>query len=249
MAFYSAIEAMEAAGATIIDLDNQDCMGITGNSCSNASPPFSGFSPPDGETLVLEFDFRNDLASYFATRVGVPAASGTLQTAINFDDAHPDVEMPYFGQEIFLQAEGLATGPNDCQAGFTSAVIQDAACPAAVAPAREITYNDGLVIDHLAGVSLDSALQTYNLKAIVAPTDSPGWTTDLILSDHFIFASSGLAGPPGYPIINVPSGDVLGMPVGVSFIGTAFSEGTLITLASGFEAVTRHAFNQPSPQT
>ena len=244
-AFYQAVEKMETAGATIIDLDNQDCMGITGNSCFNADPPFSGFSPPDGELLILEFDFRNDLASYFATRVGVPAASGTLQTAIDFDNAHPDVEMPYFGQEIFLQAEGLAKGANDCQSGFTSAVIQDAHCPEAVAPARQITYNDALIIDHMAGVSLESALKTYDLNAIVAPTDSPGWTTDLLLSDHFLFASSGLAGPPGYPIINVPAGDVRGMPVGVSFIGTAFSEGALITLASGFEATTHNRF-EPS---
>jgi amidase len=79
----------------------------------------------------------------------------------------------------------------------------------------------------------------------VAPTDSPGWTTDLILADHFLFASSGLAGPAGYPIIQVPAGDVLGMPVGISFIGTAFSEATLIKLASGFEAVT-HARFQPT---
>jgi amidase len=243
MAFYAAIEAMENAGATIIDLDGQGCAGITGGSCSNASPPFGGFSPADGETLVLDFDFRNDLASYFSTRIGVPAAGGTLQTAIDFDNDHADVEMPYFGQEIFLQAEGLATGPNDCQSAFSSAVIQDAACPAASGSARVITYNDGLVVDHLAGASLDSALQTYNLNAIVAPTDNPAWTTDLILSDHFIFGSSGLAGPAGYPIINVPAGDVLGLPIGVSFFGTAFSEGTLITLASGFEAVTHARFD------
>src|SRR5438105_13822302 len=107
-----------------------------------------------------------------------------------------------------------------------------------------MSYNDALVIDHLAGASLDSALSRFNLDAIVAPTDSPGWTTDLILSDHFIFASSGLAGGPGYPIINVPAANVLGMPMGISFIGTAFSEPTLITLASGFEAVT-HARFQP----
>jgi hypothetical protein len=124
-------------------------------------------------------------------------------------------------------------------------LTQDPNCPVTTAPARQISYNDALIIDHMAGVSLDSTLQTYNLNAIVAPTDSPGWTTDLILSDHFLFASSGLAGPPGYPIINVPSGDVLGMPVGVSFIGTAFSEGTLITLGSGFEAAT-HARFEPT---
>lgn len=246
MAFYNAIVAIEHAGATIIDLDNQDCSGLTDtSSCSNASPAFSGFSPADGEGLVLDFDFRNDLASYFATRIGVPAAGGTLQTAIDFDNAHADVEMPYFGQEIFLQAEALAKGPGDCQTGFTSSAFPDAACPSTGQGATEITYNDALKIDHLAGVSLDSALFTYNLDAVVAPTDSPGWTTDLILSDHFIFASSGLAGPPGYPIINVPSGDVLGMPVGVSFIGTAFSEPKLITLASGFEAVT-HARFEPT---
>lgn len=246
MAFYNAIVAMEHAGATIIDLDGQNCSGLTDtSSCSDASPAFSGFSPADGEGLVLDFDFRNDLAAYFATRVGVPAAGGTLQTAIDFDNAHADVEMPYFGQEIFLQAEGLATGPGDCQAGFTSSAFPDAACPSAGQGATEITYNDALKIDHLAGLSLDSALSTYNLDAVVAPTDSPGWTTDLILSDHFLFASSGLAGPAGYPIINVPSGDVLGMPVGVSFIGTAFSEPKLITLASGFEAVT-HARFEPT---
>jgi amidase len=246
MAFYEAIEKMGAAGATIIDLDNADCSGITGAFCSNPSTPFPGFSPADGELLVLEFDFRNDLAKYFATRKNVPAERGTLQTAIDFNNANVDVEMPYFFQEIFLQAEALNTGADDCQPGFSSAVIQDAKCPVVGAgPARQITYNDALLIDHMAGVSFDKALDTYNLNAIVAPTDSPGWTSDLILSDHFLFASSGLAGPPGYPIINVPAGDVLGMPVGVSFIGTAFSERTLIPLASGFEAVT-HARFEPT---
>jgi amidase len=245
MAFYAAVNQMGAAGATIIDLDNANCSGITGAFCSNASPAFAGFSPADGELLVLEFDFRNDLGNYFATRKGVPAAGGTLQTAIDFDNANAAVEMPYFGQEIFLQAEGLKTGANDCQPDFSSSNFPDATCPAVEGSGTQISYNDGLVIDHKAGASLDAALQTYNLKAILAPTDSPAWTTDLILTDHFTFASSGLAGPPGYPIINVPSGDVLGMPVGVSFIGTAFSEPTLIGLASGFEAAS-HARFEPT---
>ncbi|MBV9072939.1 MAG: amidase [Acidobacteria bacterium] len=248
-AFYAAIAKMGAAGATIIDLDDPNssgnCSGITGAFCQPASPPFAGFSPAEGEFFVLEFDIRNDLANYFATRKGVPAAGGTLQTAIDFNNAHADVEMPYFGQEIFLQAEGLKTGANDCQPDFSSSNFPDAACPAVPGGGTQITYNDGLVIDHKAGASLDAALQKYNLDAILAPTDSPAWTTDLILTDHFTFASSGLAGPPGYPIIQVPSGDVFGMPVGVSFIGTAFSEPTLIRLASGFEAAS-HARFQPT---
>jgi amidase len=61
------------------------------------------------------------------------------------------------------------------------------------------------------------------------------WTTDLLNGDHFSFGTSGLAAIVGYPIIQVPMGDVFGMPVGISFIGTAFSEPMLIKLASGFE--------------
>ncbi|HEY7290383.1 MAG TPA: amidase family protein [Vicinamibacterales bacterium] len=222
-AFNATVDAIKAAGATIVDLDDP---------ANNFS-----FSPADGEFLVLEYDLKIDLTNYFHTRVGVPVAGGNLQSAIDFNNAHANAEMPYFGQEIFIQAQGLTLDPNFCQPGFTSAVLPTTATC--------MSYNDGLKIDHMAGASLDSALTMFNLDAILAPTDSPAWTTDLILADHFLFASSGLAGPPGYPIIQVPAGEVLGMPVGISFIGTAFSEATLIKLASGFEAVT-HARFQPT---
>jgi len=219
-AFDAAIDAIKDAGATIVDLDDP-------------ANDFS-FSPADGEFMVLLYDFKFDVAKYFGTRVGVPVAGGTLQTAIDFNDAHAKTEMPYFGQEIFTLAESMNPDPNFCDPRFTSSILPSTATC--------MSYNDALKIDHLAGVSLDLALSRFNLDAIVAPTDTPGWTTDLILSDHFIFASSGLAGAPGYPIINVPAADVLGMPMGISFIGTAFSEPTLITLASGFEAVTHARF-------
>src|SRR5437870_13854704 len=149
-------------------------------------------------------------------------ANKTLADAIVFNDANAATEMPYFFQEIFQFAQAMDTsGPdpgNNPQPIFGG-----------------LTYNQALALDHDAGVSLDTALSQFNLDAIVAPTDSPGWTTDLILSDHFIFASSGLAGGPGYPIINVPAANVLGMPMGISFLGTAFSEPTLIKIAAGFE--------------
>src|SRR5262249_48985271 len=180
------------------------------------------FAPADGEFLVLLFDFRNDVKNYFATRVGVPMAGKTLADAIAFDNANAATEMPYFFQEIFDLAEALETGADTPQPIFGG-----------------LTYNQALAIDHNAGVNgIDAALSQCTRDAVVAPTDSPGWTTDVSLSDHFIFASSGLAGGAGYPIVQVPSGTALGMPVGISFLGTAFSEPTLIKLASGFEAVT-----------
>src|SRR5437870_7660905 len=188
------------------------------------------FAPADGEFLVLLFDFKVDLQKYFATRVGVPMANKTLADAIAFNDANAASEMPYFFQEIFQLAQ-----------------LMDTSSPDAPQPAfGGLTYNQALDIDQNAGVNgIDLALSSFHLDAVVAPTDSPGWTTDLLLSDHFVFASSGLAGGPGYPIVQVPAGNVFGMPQGISFLGTAFSEGTLIKIASGFEAAT-HARTQPT---
>src|SRR5436190_23705736 len=86
---------------------------------------------------------------------------------------------------------------------------------------------------------------TFSLDAVIAPTDNPAWPTDLLYGDKFIFGSSGLAAPAGYPIVQVPANMVFGIPLGISFFGTAFSEPTLIKLASGFEAVTRVRADNP----
>ena len=216
-AFDNAIATIQGAGATVVDLDGA---GFT-------------FASADGEFLVLVYDFKIDLQNYFATRVGVPMANKTLADAIAFNSANASTEMPYFFQEIFELAQSMdISGPdpgNNPQAAFGG-----------------LTYNQALAIDHNAGVNgIDAALSQFHLDAVVAPTDSPGWTTDLIMSDHFVFASSGLAGGPGYPIVQVPAANVLGMPMGISFLGTAFSEPTLIKLASGFEAIT-HARTAPT---
>ncbi|HET9595764.1 MAG TPA: amidase [Anaeromyxobacteraceae bacterium] len=186
------------------------------------------FPPADGELLVLLFDFRRDVEAYFATRAGVPLAGKALADAIAFNTANAAAEMPYFGQELFELANALEQGEDTAQ------------------PIFGMTYDEALAIDAAAGANgIDAALASFGLDAIVAPTDSPAWTTDLVLSDHFIFASSGLAGPAGYPIVQVPAASVLGLPQGVSFLGTAFSEPTLLRLASGFEAVT-HARFEPT---
>src|SRR5204863_7612312 len=206
---------LQTAGVTVVDLHGAG----------------STFASADCEIPVLVYDFKIDLQTYFATRVGVPMATKALADAIAFNNAHASTEIPYFLHEIFYLAESMdITGPDpgsNPQAAFGGT-----------------TYNEALAADHNAGANgIDAALSKYHLDAVVAPTDSPGWTTDLIMSDHFVFASSGLAGGPGYPIVQVPAANVLGMPMGISFLGTAFSEPTLIKLASGFEAKT-HARTQ-----
>jgi amidase len=237
-AFEAAVEALTAAGATVIDLD---AAGFT-------------FSPADGEFLVLLFDFKFDVANYFMTRMGVPVAGGTLQSAIDFNNANPAVEMPFFNQDIFDLAETMNPDPNFCDPRFTSPVLPSTATC--------MSYNDALKIDHLAGVKgIDAALAQFNLDAVVSATDNPAWATDLLFGDHFIFGTSGLAAGPGYPIVQVPAAfpklcasptqptncTQYGVPLGISFFGTAFSEPTLIKLASGFEAATQvRAHNLPT---
>ena len=83
-------------------------------------------------------------------------------------------------------------------------------------------------------------LQRSRLDAIVAPTGSPAWTTDLINGDHFTGASSTPAAVAGYTSVTVPAGEAFGLPVGISFIGGARSEEKLIALAYAYEQATRH---------
>jgi amidase len=216
-AIEAAFQALSDAGATVIDLD---AAGFT-------------FAGGGGEFGVLLYDFKNDVQAYFATRVGVPVAGGTLQTAIDFNNAHAEVEMPFFNQDIFDLANSLNTtdpnGPQDPSLfGGT-------------------TYNQALDLDQQLGISMDSALSTFHLDAVVTATDNPAWATDLLYGDHFIYGTSGLAAPEGYPIVQVPAGIVFGVPLGISFFGTAFSEPTLIKLASGYEAATKiRAHNPPT---
>ena len=209
--FEAALAAMTAAGATIIDLD---AAGFV-------------FPSADGEFLVLCFEFRRDVAKYFATRVGVPVAGGKLADAIAFNLGHQDIEMPYFNQDIWDLIITMAPGPNDPQPAFGN-----------------MTYNQALAIDQNFGVNgIDAALSQFHLDAVVSATDNPAWATDLIFGDHFVYGTSGLAAPEGYPIVQVPAGVHLQTPLGVSFFGTAFSEPKLIKLASGFEAVTQARAN------
>jgi amidase len=221
-AIEKAFKALSDAGATVIDLDKA---GFT-------------FTPAAGEFGVLLYEFKNDIRAYFATRTGVPVAGGTLQTAIDFNNAHADIEMPFFNQDIFDLANSLNTSdPNAPQDpsffGSNSAGMS--------------SYNIALELDQAAGVSMDQALSTFHLDAVVSATDNPAWSTDLVYGDHFIFGTSGLAAGPGYPIVQVPAGEVFGVPLGISFFGTAFSEPTLIKLASGYEAATHaRARNLPT---
>jgi len=169
----------------------------------------------DSELQVLQYEFKADLNAYLATRTGVPVKS--LADVIAFNEQHRDREMPHFGQELFIASE--KKGP-----------LTDKAYRDALAKSQRLAREEGI----------DKALRTHKLDALVALTLNAAWTTDLINGDHFMGASSTPAAVAGYPSITVPAGDVSGLPIGMSWMGPAWSEARLIKYAYAFEQATKH---------
>ena len=166
------------------------------------------------ELTVLLYDFKHDLNAYLAARNDPDIR--TLADLIAFNEENAEQELRWFGQELFLMAQekGELTDPE---------------------------YIEALETNHRLGRTegIDAVLQAHQLDAIVAPTGSPAWTTDLVNGDHFLGASSSPAAIAGYPLISVPMGFAFGLPVGITFMGTAWSEPTLIRLAYAFEQATK----------
>jgi amidase len=195
-----AIDAMKQRGAVIVDPANIETAGKF----------------DDSEFDVLLYEFKADLNKYLES-LGPKAPVKSLQDIIAFNEQHRDQEMPWFGQEIMIQAQ--AKGPLTEQK-YIDELAQN----------LKMSRTDGI----------DATMTKYNLDAIVAPTGGPAWVTDLLNGDHFSGASSTPAAVAGYPNINVPAGFSHELPIGISFFGRAWSEPTLIKIAYAFEQATKH---------
>ena len=86
---------------------------------------------------------------------------------------------------------------------------------------------------------IDRVMNKYNLDAIISPTGSPAWSSDLLNGDNYHIGSSSPAARAGYPNITIPMGNIHGLPVGISFFGRAWSESKLIEIAFDFEQVSK----------
>jgi amidase len=166
------------------------------------------------ERKVLYSEFKADLNAYLKTRSGLKVQS--LTELIEFNKQNADTELKWFGQEIFEEAE-QTKGLDDPE------YIQ------AITRAKELSQK-----------GIEKLMDQHQLDALIAPTNGPSWTIDLVNGDHFGGGSSEPAAISGYPAITVPAGFVHGLPVGISFFGRAWSEGTLIKLAYAFEQATKH---------
>lgn len=191
-----AVLALQAGGATVIEVD-------WGDSAEYAAT----------EWEVLLYEFKADLNQYLAG-LGPAAPVKSLTELVAFNQAHRSRVMPYFGQELFLQAE--ARGDLSSEAYRT-----------ALATNRRLAGPEGI----------DRTLADHQLDALIAPSNGPAWLTDCVNGDCHHLGSSTPAAVAGYPNLTLPIGHIWGLPIGLSFIGPAFSEPTLIRLAYALEQI------------
>jgi len=170
----------------------------------------------EAEFEVLLHEFKAGLAAYLA-EFAASAPVRNVADLIAFNERERAREMPHFGQELLVMAEA--------RGGLDSAVYREA-----LAKGRRVTRDEGI----------DKALAEHRLDALIAPTGGPAWLIDLVNGDSHAGGFTSPAAVAGYPHITVPMGEVSGLPVGLSFVGGAWSEPTLLRLAYAFEQATRH---------
>jgi amidase len=201
----AAAEEMKSVGATVVDSVEVKTLGQFGGP----------------EYQVMLFEFKAGLNAYLQ-KLDPAARVRTLEDVIAFNEKHRDRELPFFGQEIFVEAQA--------KDGLDSPVYQQLR-----ANARKLSRDDGL----------HAALDANGLNALVALTTGPAHLTDLIHGDYGTGAgSSSHCAAAGCPAITLPAGHVCGLPVGLTFMARAFAEPTLIRLAYAFEQAT-HARKPP----
>jgi amidase len=175
----------------------------------------------DAEFEVLLYEFKAGLNAYFAS-LGPDAPVPTLEALIAYNRAHAAEELTYFGQELLELAH--AKGP-----------LTDEAYLNAVATCRRLARTEGI----------DALLAQHRLDALITLTNGPAWLIDPVNGDSYTGGTSSLAAVAGYPSVTVPAGVIMGLPVGLSFTGPAWSELKLLQLAADFE---RHADARTVPQ-
>jgi amidase len=200
------------AGATTIAVLESALATLRGHGAVVVDPVELADAEKMGEPefAALTHEFKHDLNAYLSGLGGDHPAD--LASLIAFNNGNAARVLEHFGQELFEAAEA------------TSGDLGDAGYLETRSAANRIA-RDGI----------DTALGEHRLDAVITLTGHPAWLIDHVLGDYHSWGTSSPAAVSGYPSITVPAGQVSGLPVGLSFIGPAWSEPRLIELAHAFE--------------
>ncbi|KAJ7215193.1 amidase signature domain-containing protein [Mycena rebaudengoi] len=180
------------------------------------------------ETIVARVDLKVQLNQYFEALIENPSGVRSLGDLIKFNDAHAELEEPagYENQSVLIEAQKTSI---------------DAAYFKAIAFNRELGGTRGI----------DFALKEHNLDALVLPAEGyvtvPAGATDAALNFLTHFDAPPLSNR--WTFYPAP-----GMPFGLSFLGTAFSDFDLISFGFAYEQETqtrlaKKAFPAAIPKT
>ena len=162
---------------------------------------------------VLVYEFKDGLNKYLST---ANSKMKSIADIIAFNKANETKAMPFFKQEILEQAQEKG---NLHEKEYTDAL----------AKTTGITRN-----------AIDSIMKMNNLAAIAAPTNGFAGCIDLVNGDYDNgFSFSSPAAMAGYPHITVPMGYFNELPVGLSFISTAYKEADIIKLGYAYEQASK----------
>ncbi|WP_232526370.1 amidase [Lysobacter capsici] len=190
-----ALKTLRDAGATIVEVK----IATAGQ-----------WDRAEGE--VLRYEFKDGLERYLRES-GAPVK--TLSELIAFNQANAAREQPYFGQELFEQANKKGS-------------LKDPVYRKFAAQARQLAGPQGI----------DATLKRHKLDALIAPATTPAFMVDPVNGDPFGGASWGAAAVAGYPSLTVPMGDASGLPIGLVFMGKRWSDAQLLSLGYAFEQLT-----------
>jgi amidase len=209
--YFGFHDGVDKVGSAGLDVLKQ--LGATLTDTTDLPKP-DAFNP--AETTVFHYEMKAGVNAYLA-KVAAGAKVRTLKDVIAFNLAAADKELPYFGQDMLVKME--AKGP------LTSYEYLEA-----LAKCRRITRTEGL----------DAQFEKLKVDAFVAVTMGPACQTDLVLGDRWLGGDLiSIAAVAGYPHVTVPMGMMFGLPVGLSFVGRPWSEGTLLKFAYAFEQATK----------
>ena len=167
-----------------------------------------------GELERMLYDYKRDMNAYLAER-GDPEFQ-SMSDIIAFNKTHADQELRYFPQNLLEMADATSDDDADSMRELSDRLYR-------------LSREEGI----------DAVLREHQLDALIAPTKSPASMSDLANGEKYLGGASTLTAIAGYPIITVPAGRVLGLPVGVSFMGTAWSDAKLLSLAHAWEQATQ----------